>query len=422
MANVSHAKAPYRVGAVLLAWLALAGSVPRTPCPRIASGKIAATAWPYLPGSSLPLRVDGFAAPYHAAVLGPGILSPDGVYEIPQRALPGSALLVAGNTHGLAAANLRIGAPPTIARPFLVVASYDAGIVFHAADDFSVVGVLATGGTPSDAAVDSLGRIVATDTQGSALTLATLSPWAVLHIGGVVLGDDVAIDPATHAIFVTDRDVGGSGALTRVTLDGSVSRVTTGATPEGLAIDAGRHIVYVANTNDGTVAAVDTRSLRIVRRFAAVPRVFSLALSPDGTRLYAISNQSEGSPFAAPGAAVAIELGTPVPHVVARSARLAFPVGVALDPATHTLFVTDEQLGEVDVLDASTLRAKRAPLSTCGIPWKPYYDAPSARLYVPCAGADAVDAFDTRTLRRTAHAPFATGGYPLAVAVWHPQA
>jgi hypothetical protein len=40
---------------------------------------------------------------------------------------------------------------------------------------------------------------------------------------------------------------------------------------------------------------------------------------------------------------------------------------------------------------------------------------------VPCAGADAVDAFDTRTLRRAAHAPFATGGYPLAVAVWHPQ-
>jgi len=419
---VSRAKTPHRIGLLLLAWLALAGSMPHAPSPHIASGKIAATAWPYLPGSSLPLRVDGFAAPYHATVLGPGILSPDGVYEIPQRALPGTALLVAGNTHGLAAANLRIGTPPKATRPFLAVASYDAGIVFHDADDFTVLGVLATGGTPSDAAVDSLGRIIATDTEGSALTLATLSPWTVLHVGGVALGDDVAIDPATHAIFVTNRDIDGTGALTRVSLDGSVSHVPTGATPEGLAIDAGRHVVYVANTNDGTVAAVDTRSLRILRRFAAVPRVFSLALSADGTRLYAISNQSEGSPFAAPGAAVAIELRTPVPRVVASSARLAFPVGVALDPATSTLFVTDEQLGEVYVLDASTLRAKHAPLTTCGIPWKPFYDAPSARLYVPCAGADAVDAFDTRTLRRTARAPFATGGYPLAVAVWHPQA
>jgi DNA-binding beta-propeller fold protein YncE len=419
---MSQTKAFCRIGALLLAGLALVGSVPRTPRPRIASGKIAATAWPYLPGSSLPLRIDGFAAPYHAAVLGPGILSPDGVYEIPQHALPGSALLIAGNTHGLAAKNVRIGTPPRAAHSFLAVASYDLGVVFHNADDFAVLGVLATGGSPSDAAVDSLGRIVATDTQGSALTLATLSPWAVLHVGSVALGDNVVIDPATHAIFVTDRDIDGSGALTRVSLDGSVSRVATGATPEGLAVDAGRHVVYVANTNDGTVTAVDTRSLRVVRRFGAVPRVFALALSPDGTRLYAISNQSEGSPFAEPGSAVAIELGTPVPHIVARSAHLAFPVGVALDPEAHTLFVTDEQLGEVDVLDASTLRAKHAPLTTCGIPWKPFYDEPSARLYVPCAGADAVDAFDTRTLRRTAHAPFATGGYPLAVAVWHPQA
>ncbi len=410
-----------RIAALLTASLTLEGSVARTPCTRIASGKIAASAWPYLPGSSLPLRVDGFAAPYHAALLGPGSLSAGGVYDIPPGALPGSALLVAGNTYGLAAANLRIGAPPSAKRPFLLVASYDDGVVFHDARDFSVTGVLATGGTPSDAAIDSLGRIVATDTQGSALTVATLSPWNVLHVQGVVLGDEVAIDPATHAIFVTDRDLDGSGALTRVGLDGRVARVLTGATPEGLAIDAFRHIVYVANTNDGTVAAVDTHTMRIVRRFKAIARVFSLALSPDGTRLYAISNESLGSPFAAAGAAVAIDLRTSNPRVVARSPDLAFPLGAALDDTTRTLFVTDEELGQVDVLDAATLHPKHAPLATCETPWKPSYDALDERLYVPCAGANSVDVFDTRTLRRIARAPFATGGYPLAVAIWHPS-
>ncbi|MBV8343910.1 MAG: YncE family protein [Candidatus Eremiobacteraeota bacterium] len=411
-----------RTAALLVAGIALAGSVPRTPCPRIASGKIAATAWPYLPGSSIPLRIDGFGAPYHAAVLGPGSLSPAGVYEIPSRTSPGSALLVAGNVNGLAAANLRIGAPPNAARSFLVVASYDDGLVFHDAGSFSVLGVLATGGTPTDTDVDALGRIAAADTQGSRLTLATLSPWGVARVDGVWLGDEVAIDAATHAVFVTDRDVDGTGALTRVTLDGSVSRVATGATPEGLAVDAARHVVYVANTNEGTVTAVDTRTMRVLRRFAAVPRVFSLALSPGGTLLYAISNQSEGSPFAAPGAAVAIDLRAATPRVVARSPHLAFPLGAALDPATHTLFVTDEQLGKVDVLDASTLHPKHAPIATCNIPWKPLYDEAAARLYVPCAGADAVDVFDTRSLRRAPHAPFPTGGYPLAVAVWHPPA
>lgn len=409
------------IAALFAASLALTGSIARNPAAHLATGKIAATAWPYLPGSSIPLRVDGFAAPYHVALLGPGRLLAGGVYDIPQSALTGSALLVAGNMYGLAATNLRIISPPSATRPLVVVASYDDGLVFHDARDFSVLGVLATGGAPSDAAVDALGRIVAPDTQGSTLTLATLSPWSVAHLEGVVLGDEVAIDPQSHAIFVTNRDVNGSGALTRVTLNGGVTRVATGATAEGLVIDPVHHLVYVANTNDGTIAAVDTGSMRVVRRFRAVTRVFSLAISADGTRLFAISNQSIGSPYAAPGSAVAIALTHGPPRVVARSASLAFPIGAALDPVSQTLFVTDEELGQVDVLDAVTLRPRSAPLRTCTTPWKPAYDAATARLYVPCAGADAVDVFDAHTLRRVAHAPFSTGGYPLAIGLWHPH-
>lgn len=378
--------------------------------------------WPYLPGSSIPLRIDGFAAPYHAALLGPGRLLPGGVYEIPQKAGTGTAFLVAGNAHGLATAHLRIARPPAIDRALLLVASYDDGLVFHDAANFSVLGVLATGGAPSDAAVDAVGQIAATDTDGTQLTVATLSPWSVAHVDDVMLGDQVAIDSATQSIFVTNRDVNGSGALTRVTRAGSVARVLTGVTAEGLVIDSRRRVVYVANTNDGTIAVVDARSMRIVRRFSAVARVFSLVLSPDGTTLYAISNQSAGSPFAAAGSAVAIDLRGTAPRVVARSPSLAFPVGAALDAATRTLFVTDEELSRIEVLDAATLRRKRASLRTCTTPWKPTYDYTTRRLYVPCAGSDSVDVFDASTLRRVARAPFQTGGYPLSVAIWHPSA
>lgn len=419
--NERAAKIVARIAVLLLAWTTLAGSAARTPQVRRATGKIAATGWPYLPGSLLPVKIDGFAPPYHVALLGPGRLLPDGAYQIPQETGAGSALLVAGNAAGLAARNLHIAAPPSAHRSFLVVASYDDGLIFHDEADFSVSGVLATGGTPSDAAIDGLGRIAATDTQGSTLTLASLSPWSVNRIEGVLLGDEVEIDETTHAIFVTDRDTNGSGALTRVSQNGEVVRIVTGQTAEGMAIDERRQIVYVANVNDGTVAAVDARSMRIVRRFAAVPRVFSLELSADGTILYAISNQSAGSPFAAPGSAVAIALQGSAPHVVARSGDLTFPLGAALDPSTQTLFVTDEALGQVYVLDGRTLRAKHAPLLTCQTPWKPMLDAKRARLYVPCASADLVDAFDVRTLQRIARAPFATGGYPLALAVWHPR-
>jgi DNA-binding beta-propeller fold protein YncE len=197
-----------------------------------------------------------------------------------------------------------------------------------------------------------------------------------------------------------------------------VSLVKTGLTAEGLAVDSKRGLVYVANVNDGTVAVVDAVTMRVTRRFAAVARVFSLALSPDGSRLYAVSNQSTGSPFSAPGRVVTIALDAPAPHVVARSADLTFPIGIALDATTGRLFVTDEESDTIDVLDARTLRAVMPPLPTCRTPWKPTIDA--RRLYVPCARADAVDVVDLRTLHRVKGAPFATAGYPLAVTVWHP--
>jgi DNA-binding beta-propeller fold protein YncE len=399
----------------------LAGAMARAPHVHRATGTIAAAAWPYLPGSVIPVRVNGFAAPYTSMLLGPGRLLADGSYEIPQHASTGSSLLVAGNAAGLAATRLRIAAPPSPRRSLLAVASYEDGLIFHDARDFSVRGVLATGGAPSDAVADASGRIAVTDTQGSALTLATVSPWSVTRVDGVVLGDELSIDRTTRAVFVTNRDWNGSGALTRVNADGTVARVVTGATSEGLAIDERRQIVYVANANDGTVTGVDARSMRVVRRFPAVARVFSLALSSDGTRLYAVSNQSAGSPFAAAGAVVELALDSPQPKVVARSSELEFPLGAALDERTLTLFVTEEGLGQIDVLDARTLRAKRAALRTCMTPWKPSLDPADGRLYVPCAGADAIDAFDSRTLHRVPRAPFPTGSYPLAVAIWHPK-
>lgn len=404
---------------LVAASVVLGAAAARPPSTRLATGHIAVAPWPYLPGSVIPLRVSGFAPPFETSVLGSGRVA-DGSYTLPLHVDSSRALLIAGNAAGLATASIRIAGPRLLNRPLLIVASYEDGLVFHDAASFSVLGVLATGGTPADVAVDRAGRVATPDTQGTTLAVAALAPWNVTTIGGVVLGDEVAIDDRSRAIFVTDRDVDGRGALTRVTSEGIVTRVTTGATAEGLAVDERRGIVYVANANDGTIAAVDARSMRILRRIPAVNRVFSIALSSDGDRLYAVSNQSANSPFGAAGSVVALALAGSTWRRVARSGNLAFPLGAALDSSGRTLFVTDEERAQIDVLDARSLRAQRSPLRTCATPWKPLVDAAAQMLYVPCAGSDEVDAFDVRTLRRVARAPFRTGGYPLAVAAWRP--
>jgi DNA-binding beta-propeller fold protein YncE len=407
---------------IVVAGLALAtfaGAPARPPSAPFAIGTIPAADWPYFPGSALRVAVDGFNGPYGTAVLGAGSVQ-GGAYRIQNDAAPGSLVLVAGNQHGIAERTLRVAAPPAADRALIAVASYDDGVAFHDAATFAPIGLLGADAAISDVAIDATGRLAAIDTQGSTMTLATLAPWSVSRVRGVVAGDELAIDASTGAIFANDRDVDGSGAVTRVT-GANVARVPTGNTAEGLAIDERRQIVYVANTNDGSVAAVDARTMNVLHRFQAVDRAFSLALSRDGSRLYAVSNQSASSPFARPGSVVAIAMNGARPRVVARSADLTFPLGIALDDASNTLFVTDEELDVVDVLDARSLHPKRAPLATCSTPWKPLFDPVERRLYVPCARANAVDVFDARTLRRVAGAPFATAGYPLSVAVWHPR-
>jgi DNA-binding beta-propeller fold protein YncE len=407
---------------VVVAGLALAtfaGAPMRPPATPFAIGTIPAADWPYFPGSTLRVAVDGFKGPYGTAVLGDGSME-SGTYRIRNDAAPGSLVLVAGNQHGIAERTLRVAARPSADRAMIAVASYDDGVAFHDAATFAPIGLLGVDAAIADVAFDAAGRLAAIDTQGSTMTLATLAPWSVSRVRGVVAGDEVAIDASTGAIFATDRDVDGSGAVTRVS-GANVRRVPTGNTAEGLAIDERRQIVYVANTNDGSVAAIDARTMNVVRRFPAVDRAFSLALSRDGSLLYVVSNQSASSPFARPGSVVAIAMTGAHPRVVARSGDLTFPLGIAFDDASNTLFVTDEERDLVDVLDARSLHPKHAPLATCDTPWKPLFDPVDQRLYVPCARANAVDVFDTRTLRHVAGAPFATAGYPLSVAVWHPR-
>ncbi len=401
--------------ALALLGLAVAAAPRALPVDR-AVGSIAAAALPYLPGSTLSIRVDGFRPPFTLFVSGPG--SVDGsTYRVSTGGK--QSTLIASGAHGLAVRTIAIAPTPDPRRAFIAVASYDDGIVLHdSMPPFRARAALGIGGAPGDVAIDRNGAIATTATDGDSATIASLTPWQVRRFTGVALGDELDFDSRSNALFVTNRDIDGFGALTRIAADGTVSHRVLGLTAEGLAIDPKRERVYVANVNDGTVSIVDATSMVELRRFAVVARVFSLALSDDGSRLFAVSNQSLGSPFSAPGSVVAVDVIAAVPHVTARSEPLTFPIGIAFDGAHHRLYVTDEDTDAVDVLDARTLRAAHSPLRTCITPWKPTVDG--HWLFVPCAGSDQVDVFDTATLRRVPGAPFATGGYPLSVAVWNP--
>lgn len=374
-------------------------------------------ALPYISGSRIPITAKGYYGSLNSHALGGGYVN-GSTYVAPNIRDARSVTLVAGGKGAIAIASLRIVPPPAAAQPLVAVASYANGIALHDPKTFALLGIMAVPGSPGDVAFKSNGDIVTPDTDGDTLTSIARAPWGQSDATGVTAGNEVLLDGSTGNVFVSNRDVGGDGGLTRITSSGGVTRIKSGITAEGLAIDEGRQIVYVGNVNDRSVLAVNARTMQPIRRIASVDRTFGIALDAARQRLFVVSNVAKNM-HGGPGYVAAIDLGSERGRIAQRSARMTFPIGIALDTARQTLFVTDEGSDEVHVLDAGTLAARRTPLRTCRIPWRPHYDARSDRLYVPCARSNAIDVYRGDTLRRIPRAPFRTGGFPLGVATWH---
>lgn len=366
----------------------------------------------------MPINVSGISGRYSLSVLGAGKIE-NGVFVAPVLSQPAWSLLVGAAPGAVATAWIRTIPPPSGKRGVVAVAAYRSGITLHNPQTFALLGTIAIGGVPADVAFLPDGSLVTADTDGDDLTLISRAGWHVRQIGGVSEANEIAVDPADGTIFVSDRDVNGKGALTRITPGGNVSRVITGETAEGIALDPQRALVYVGNVNDGTVAVIDARDMRVVQAFYSVERPFGLAIDNRVRRLFVVSNVSP-SMSAHGGYVAAFDLQAAHPRMVARSASMIFPLGIAFDSRTNRLFVSDEATNKLYVLDSRSLRAAHAPLATCATPWRPYVS--DGRLYVPCSRSNRVDIFTLKTLRRIPGSPFPTGAYPLSIAEWRPAA
>jgi len=397
-----------------LASIALCAIGPRTGAGRLGSFRLEIPDARYFSGSRITIGARGVDGPFSLSVIGPGSVTGT-TFTAPQVTAPTQVTLVAAAAGAVAVRTLQIVPPPAPRRRLIAVASYQCGIALHDSQTFAFLGCVAIGGAPGDVAFTNDGSLVAPQTDGQTLTRITRSPWKLTSLAGVVYGNEVAIDRRTQNIFVSNRDVGGKGAVTRVTPLGTLSRVITGETAEGLALDAAHQLLYVGNVNDQTIAEIDARTMQLLGKLQSVPRTFGLAVDVRAHRLYAVANASR-SMIAGGGYVAAIDVASNTQRVIARSGRLVFPLGIALDARTKRLFVTDEAANVVYVLDSQTLRMLRAPLRSCETPWKPRIAG--GRLFIPCSGSAQVDAFDLSTLKRVRGAPFRTGGNPLAVDAW----
>jgi DNA-binding beta-propeller fold protein YncE len=118
--------------------------------------------------------------------------------------------------------------------------------------------------------------------------------------------------------------------------------------PHGLLIDAAHRIAYVAGEANGRVGVLDLRSLRVVGTYPVGDEPDVLAMDPERHRLFVASESGVIAAFDALGDSL-----MPLPRYEAPHAH-----SVAVDPATHLVYVPLENLSGRPVLRILVLQPR----------------------------------------------------------------
>ncbi len=244
-----------------------------------------------------------------------------------------------GNAAGLGAVHLRIGAPPDPRRRIAV-----GRVLSRMESSCTMRATSPSKAYSASGAPQATSQSVRTVAGSSPIRKATwrrssgCGRGAFMPYQGVPAGDEAIVDPPLHAAFVTNRERNGSGALTRVGFRrkrrcGDDRRYRRRHRARRRTADRLRRQCRRWHDRRGGRALVATFGAV----FLPTDRVFSLAIRPDGDRFYAVSNTTATPPLRNAGGVIAIE-PFPRPHIVARSAGLTFPIGIALDARAHRAF------------------------------------------------------------------------------------
>ena len=181
----------------------------------------------------------------------------------------------------------------------------------------------------------------------------------------------VAVDATTNTIYVTNLSASTVSVIDGATCDGTtqssctpVATVSVGAEPTDVAVDPITNTIYVANYGSGTVSVIDGATCDGFTQSGctAVPTTVSVGSSPRGVAVDPITNTiyvanegtagtvsvidgatCDGTTFSSSGC-------TPVATVSVG----AEPTGVAVDPATNTVYVANYNATSVSVIDGAT--------------------------------------------------------------------
>jgi len=166
-----------------------------------------------------------------------------------------------------------------------------------------------------------------------------------------------------------------------VPLPGTASRL------DYASVDPARHRLFFADLGDGQLTVVDTLARRVVRRVRGVPSAHGALVVPKLRRVYVTATESRQL----------VTVNERTYQILARTPTGDFPDGIAYDPSSGSVFVSNKVGGSETVIDATSGRVLgTVPLG--GAAGNVQYDPVDRRMLVNVQSRGEVAAIDPMTL------------------------
>lgn len=167
------------------------------------------------------------------------------------------------------------------------------------------------------------------------------------------------------------------------------------------SFDATRGRLYINHMNAGHLLVFDADSGKVIHDIAGLPRATGVLAVPTHHEVY----------VSAAGAHAVVILDDRTLKEVARVGDIDFPDGLAFDPFTDKVFVSDESGGADVVIDAKTHR-KRSIIALGGEAGNTHFDSVSRCMLVAVQTRNELVALDPVSERVAARYPLARSDHP----------
>ncbi|MEZ0367114.1 protein kinase [Mycobacterium sp. pUA109] len=203
----------------------------------------------------------------------------------------------------------------------------------------------------------------------------------------------IAVDPTTHTVYLT-QPVEDTVAVIDPATNTIATTVKVGEIPagdrntqEGVAVDPAAHTLYAAKTRtDGTVAVIDTTTNTVTATIKVGEFPMGIAVDPTSHTAYAVNAHDD--------TVSAIDTTTNTVTATIKVGKL--PMGIAVDPASHTAYVTNSGDDTVSVIDTTTNTISSTVYFVKSAHWVAV-DPTSHTAYVTNYTNQTVSAIDTTT-------------------------